>query len=167
MSVQLLGVFDDGSKAATAVAAVRGENVGEVLVYSPTPNHAVDRALDMKVSPVRTFTLVGGLLGCAFGFALPIYTVLDWPLITGGKALISIPAFVVIAFELTILFGAIAGFVGFLGLSGLPGLRRKAVNDPRFSNDRFGVLVTCGENQREAVMSHLQRAGAEEVNDHA
>ncbi len=167
MSVQLLGVFDDGSKAATAVAAVRGNNVGEVLVYSPTPNYAIDRALDMKISPVRTFTLVGGVLGCICGFALPIYTVLDWPLITGGKSLISIPAFVVIAFELTILFGAIAGLAGFLGLSGLPSLRRKAVEDPRFSNDRFGVLVTCEESQRETVQRYLQDAGAEEVKGHA
>ena len=56
------------------------------------------------MSPVRVFVLVGGLLGCLSGFALPIYTVLDWPLITGGMPLISIPPFVVIAFELTILF---------------------------------------------------------------
>ena len=165
MSVQLLGVFDDESKAATAVASVRGDNLGEVLVYSPTPNHAVDRVLDMKTSPVRTFTLAGGLLGCVCGFALPIYTVLDWPLITGGKALISLQAFAVPAFALTILFGAIGSFAGFLSLSGLPNLWKKAVNDPRFSNDRFGGLVTCGENQREAVLHHLEQAGAEEVND--
>ena len=167
MSMRLLGVFDDGSKAAAAVTAVRDSNLGEVLVYSPTPNHAIDRALDVKVSSVRTFTLVGGLLGCVSGFALPIYTVLDWPLITGGKSLISIPAFVVIAFELTILFGAIAGFVAFLGLSGLPSLRRKTVDDPRFSNDRFGVLVTFEEGHRETVLAHLRDAGAEEVNAHA
>jgi len=167
MTMRLLGVFDDGSKAATAVTSVRGNNVGEVLVYSPTLNHAIDRALDMKVSPVRTFTLAGGLLGCICGFALPIYTVLDWPLITGGKSLISIPAFAVIAFELTILFGAIAGLAGFLGLSGLPSLRRKTVEDPRFSNDRFGVLITCEESQGETVRGYLQDAGAEEVKDHA
>ncbi len=167
MTMRLLGVFDDGLKAAAAVTAVRGDNTGEVLVYSPTPNHAIDSALDTKVSPVRTFTLVGGLLGCVCGFALPIYTVLDWPLITGGKSLISIPAFVVIAFELTILFGAIAGFAGFLGLSGLLSLKKKAVDDPRFSNDRFGVLVTFEESQRGTVLAHLKDAGAEEVKSHA
>ena len=53
-----------------------------------------------RVSPVRLFTLVGALLGCTAGFSLPIYTVSAWPLITGGKPLFSIPAFVVIAFEL-------------------------------------------------------------------
>ena len=166
MSVKLLGVFDDGTRAASAVDAVRDAALGEVVVYGPTPNHAIDRALDMQVSPVRTFTLVGALLGCLTGFALPIYTVLDWPLITGGKALISIPPFVVIAFELTILFGALGGLLGFLSLAGLPGLGRKTVDDPRFSNDRFGVLVTCEGPQRDAVMNHLRQAGAEEVNDH-
>ena len=167
MSVRLLGVFNDGSKAARGVAAVLGAQLGEVVVYGPTPNHAIDRALDEQVSPVRTFTLVGGLLGCVAGFALPIYTVLDWPLITGGKALISIPPFVVIAFELTILFGALAGLVGFLGLAGLPSLRRKTMDDPRFTNDRFGVLVTCDGVHREAVVNHLRQSGAEEVDDHA
>ena len=104
-----------------------------------------------------------GLLGCFAGFALPIYTVLDWPLITGGKPLISIPPFVVIAFELTILFSAIAGVIGFLGLSGLPRFGPARVSDPRFSNDRFGVAVTCDGAKEDRVTTCLEQAGAEEV----
>ena len=94
----------------------------------------------------------------------------DWPLITGGKALYSIPPFVVIAFELTILFGAIAGMLGFLTLSRLPrlpGLARPATtlaSDPRFSHDCFGVLIPCDdESQREAARAALEAAGAVEI----
>ena len=162
----ILGIFTDSAKAARAVAAVRRDQLGEVVVYGPAPDHAIDRALQVKVSPVRTFTLIGGLLGCATGFALPIYTVLDWPLITGGKPLISIPPFVVIAFELTILFGAVSGLIGFLVLTGLPKFRQPAVSEPRFTDDRFGVLVTCAEEQGTAVHALLEQAGAEEVKNH-
>jgi len=165
--MRLLAVFDDGDKAAEAIRAVTGDARDEVVVYSPTPDHAIDHALDVQVSPVRAFILVGGLLGCVAGFALPIYTVLDWPLITGGKALISIPAFVVIAFELTILLGAIGGLVAFLALARLPSLGRSPVNDPRFTNDRYGVLVACDRDRADAVRERLRAAGAEEVTDHA
>lgn len=161
----LLGVFDDGTKAAAAIGAIREEALGRIVVYSPTPNHSIDHALEVPTSPVRTFTLVGGVAGCILGFALPIYTVLDWPLITGGKPLISIPPFVVIAFELTILGGAVCGFIGFLGLSGLPSLFGKRVSDPRFTNDKFGVLVTCDKANDDAVRAHFIAAGSEEVND--
>ncbi len=163
----LLGVFDDGSKAAAAIIAIQHDALGRVDVYSPTPSHAIDQALDIQVSPVRTFTLIGGLFGCIVGFALPIYTVLDWPLITGGKPLLSIPPFVVIAFELTILFGATFGLLGFLGLARLPNPFRKRVSDPRFTNDKFGVLVTCDAARVDAVRAHLLAAGCEEVSDHA
>ena len=107
--VNVLGIFDRGKTAAVCARAILDEGLGEVVAYSPVPDHALDQALHVAVSPVRLFVLVGGLLGCATGFLFPIYTVMDWPLITGGKPLISIPAFVVIAFELTILLAAIGG----------------------------------------------------------
>ena len=166
----LLGVFDDGAAAARAITRLGDGGLVGVTAYAPAPHHDIEAALDEPVSPVRTFTLVGALLGCASGFALPIATVRDWPLITGGKALISIPPFVVIAFELTILFGALAGMLGFLTLSRLPrlpGLSRQPtglVSDPRFSHDRFGVLVPCDSDaQADAARAALDAAGALEI----
>ena len=166
----MIGVFDDGTAAARAITRLRDGGIGGVTAYGPVPHHDVEAALAEPVSPVRTFTLVGALLGCASGFALPIATIRDWPLITGGKALYSIPPFVVIAFELTILFGALAGMLGFLTLSRLPrlpGLSRPATtlaSDPRFSHDCFGVLVPCdGEAQSEAARAALEAAGALEI----
>ena len=167
MSARILGVFDDGDKSAAAIERIQAAGITDIVAYGPAPNHAVDQALRMQVSPVRLFTLIGGLLGCASGFALPIYTVLEWPLITGGKPLISIPPFVVIAFELTILLGAIASVIGFLLLAGLPRLKKPVLDDPRFTNDRFGVLVSCADEQAEAVRRHFGQAGAEEVTNHA
>ena len=163
--VQTLGVFDSGTKTADAITRLRATGIKTFKAYSPTPDHAIDQALHVEVSPVRTFTLIGALLGCFTGFAFPIYTVYDWPLITGGKALVSIPPFVVIAFELTILFGAIGGLIGFLWLAGLPMLKRPVVDDPRFTNDKFGLLVSCEESQTAGMRAALEASGAEEVKD--
>jgi hypothetical protein len=173
MNAHVLGIFDAASKAAAAAATLRAarhdEAVADVSVYAPTFDHAIDAALGPGKSPVRVFTLVGGLVGCVLGFAFPIYTVLDWPLMTGGKAIISIPPFVVIAFELTILLGALMTVVGFLLCSGLPRLRAHgssnapALYDRRFSDDRWGVLVTCAADRVAAVRAQLERDGAEEV----
>ena len=48
----------------------------------------------------------------------------------------------VIAFELTILFGALATVIGLFILSRLPKVRPAVVYDPEFSSGRFGVYVT-------------------------
>ena len=162
-TIRILGVFDEPAKAAVAVATAQDAGVTRVDAFSPAPDHTLEQLMRAQVSPVRAFTLVGALLGCTAGFALPIYTVSAWPLITGGKPLISIPPFVVIAFELTILFGAIFGMAGFLLLAGLPRLKRRHIGDPRFSNNCFGVEITCDEEQAVAARSLLANAGAIEV----
>jgi len=175
MNVHVLGIFDAASKAAAAAATLRAARldraIADVSVYAPTFDHGIDAALGGGKSPVRVYTLIGGLIGCVLGFAFPIYTVLEWPLITGGKAIISIPPFVVIAFELTILTGALMTVVGFLLSSGLPRVRRRggsnassgALYDRRFSDDRWGVLVTCAADRAAAVRAQLEHDGAEEV----
>ena len=163
--VTVLGVFDHGRQAALGARAIVDGDLGKVVAYSPVPDHDLDQALHVTVSPVRLFVLIGGLLGCATGFLFPIYTVLDWPMITGGKPLISIPPFVVIAFELTILFGAIGGMVGFLLMARLPRLTGKPAPDERFSNDMTGIQVICAPKEAAAVRACLERAGAREIKD--
>ena len=87
------------------------------------------------------WTLVGGLTGTATGFALTIWTSMDWPLVVGGKPIVSIPAYIIIAFELTILFGALSTLIGLFILSRLPDVRSAVVYDPEFTAGRYGVYV--------------------------
>ena len=104
-------------------------------VLTPVPVPAVESILRQPPSLLRFFTLAGGLTGAVCGFAFTIFTVKDWPLITGGKPLISIPPFVIIVFALTILFGALASFAGFLLLARLPpltGIQAPVEHDNRF-----------------------------------
>ena len=66
-----------------------------------------------------------------------------WGITLGGKPAVSIPPYVVIAFELTILFGGIATLIGMVVLGRLPRFTPSPTYDPRFTNDRFGVAVHC------------------------
>ena len=81
--VRILAIFGDGASAARAASLLRAHDVGDVLAYSPTPDHSILSELQHDVSPVRLFTLIGAGLGCFLGVAFPVYTMLDWPLIFG------------------------------------------------------------------------------------
>ena len=94
-----------------------------------------------RESPVRVFTLVGGLTGAATGFAFTTWTSMDWPLVTGGKPIVAIPTSVVIAFELTVLFGALSTLIGVFVLSRLPFTKPIVIYDPEFVAGRYGVYV--------------------------
>ena len=161
----MLAIFRDGSSAARAALAVRTQGFGAVVTFSPTPDHAILGALRQDVSPVRLFTLVGAVVRRSPSSTLPPYTMLDWPLITGGKPTISIPPLVVISFAVTMLFGALGAVAGFLSLSGLPALAPPASYDSRFSEDRFGVLVTCESDQADVIRACLRESGAEELQE--
>jgi len=104
----LLASFIHVDAAADAIRALRARGIRDLVVYSAAPNHEIEEALDHRVSPVRLFTLIGGLTGCAAGFGMTLWMSHDWPVVVGGKPIGSIPPYVVIAFELTILLGALS-----------------------------------------------------------
>lgn len=170
----VVGVFAHVDTTVQALEALHAGGHRDLRVYTPVPVHEIEEVLErgQPVSTVRLFTLVGALTGTASGFFLTIWSAVQWGLVTGGKYLIatpdgiigsSIPAYVVIAFELTILFGGIATLLGMVILGRLPRLRPSPAYDPRFSSDRFGVAVQCPPDRRAAVRQLLERAGAEEV----
>ena len=103
-----------------------GFSPNKMKIIMPHPDHDVEHLMEKYVpkSKLKFFTLVGALIGCISGFALTGLTVWDWPLITGGKPLMSWPAFVVIAFELTILIGVLVSFGGFIFLARFPDFKR-------------------------------------------
>ncbi|MFQ6110393.1 MAG: DUF3341 domain-containing protein [Nitrospinota bacterium] len=159
----VLGVFPHPEGGLRALRELKSAGFRGFSFHSPVPLEEVDEVLEEGVSPVRFFTLTGGILGCAAGFALTIATTLEWPLITGGKPIVSLPPFIIIAFELTILLGALGALLGLLVKARLPRLRLKPIYEGSFSNDRFGLFVPCQKDQVAHISETLKRAGAEEV----
>lgn len=161
----VLGVFAHVDTTVRALEELRAKGYHDLTVYTPVPVHEIEDVLerDRPVSRVRLFTLIGGLTGTVSGFLLTIWSALVWGLTTGGKPVVSIPPFVVIAFELTILFGGLATLIGMVVLGRLPRLTPSPTFDPRFTNDRFGVAVHCATGRGGSVREVLRGAGAEEV----
>ena len=115
---------------------------------------------------MRWVCIAGGVLGLTGGFSLCIYSVLSWPLVTGGKELVSLPPFVTIGYESMILLGGILNLLGMLALGRLPQTRRRAPYDPRFSEDKIGVWVPASGEEARRVEETLRGHGADEVTVH-
>ncbi|MBZ5590273.1 MAG: DUF3341 domain-containing protein [Acidobacteriia bacterium] len=157
----VLGVFAEVAAAAGAVRTLRKGGHAEIRFAAPAPYPELVEALGRPRSRLDSVTLSGAALGVAGGFALCIGTALAWPLMTGGKPIVSIPPFVIIAFELSVLVGACVNLAA-LAFSAGRGRRRRAVPyDPRFSADRIGVFVVGGDLG--AAERTLRAGGAEEV----
>lgn len=157
----LLAGYRHVDAAVDAIRSLKEVGYRDFTVYSPAPNHEISNAVGHKVSPVRLWTLIGGLTGCVSGFAMTLWMSYDYPIVVGGKPLGSIIPYVVIAFELTILLGALSTLAGMA--FHIWRNRRAAPHDPRFTDDRIGIFVPCPVERRRKVEELLRSAGAEEV----
>ena len=167
MSSNVKGVFAHLDCLMTGIDRLERAGYDNMIVAAPLPRHEIEDAMYKgKPSPVRWWTLCGGILGASTGFILQSLTALDWPMaIPGGKPLVAIPPFMVIVFECTILFGGLATFLGMLYHFRLPTNSMEVeVCDPRFSDDHFGLILKDVDpaRQKEAV-EILAGAGAIEV----
>ncbi len=119
------------------------ESVIDILMPYPLPE--AQQLMNPEPSQLKVFAFTGALCGFAFGLFLTIYSVLSWPLIIGGKPLISIPPFLIIAYTLTILFGALASFFGFLWLSRLPRIPALFAAEQWEEDGRFAIVLKADE----------------------
>ncbi len=163
----VLGVFYYVDDVEETVKALRGLGHQEIVVTSPVPHHAIEKALGQGPSLVRWVTATGAFLGATGGFALCIYSMFSWPLVVGGKELTSLPPFVIIGYESMILIGCLSNLIGMLALGRLPQLTSPSPSDPRFSEDRIGVWVPCRGDEAERAYELMKGHGAEEVKLHA
>lgn len=160
----LLGLFREPEQAARAVAGLRAAGVQgrdlDVLTDTPYPEGAFGE------EPVRhrlyLFTLAGALAGLVVGLLLTIGTQLSYPLVTGGKPILSIPPMLTIVFEGTMLGAIVFTVLGVVFESRLPRLGGQ-LYDPRISEGYLGVLVRPAEGHAAAAERELRAAGAVEI----
>jgi len=140
--------FDDEVPLLIAVKKLIENKEIITDVLSPFPVHGLDPALSMRRSRIPIGGFIIGALGTlvAFVFQSWVFTV-SYPLIIGGKPFFSIPTFIPITFEVTILFGGVAMAVAFLVRSKLkPDIRFEPV-DEKITDDAFVILIEAGEGE--------------------
>jgi hypothetical protein len=134
--------FDDEVPLLHAVEKLREGKENIIDVLSPFPVHGLDEALSIKRSRIPVGGFIFGALGAilAFGFQAWVFTV-SYPLIIGGKPFFSVPTFIPITFEVTVLFAGLSMVAAFLIRSKLkPEISFDPV-DERITDDRFVILV--------------------------
>jgi hypothetical protein len=156
------GFFAEEETCARAIEALLAAGWAP-RAFSPHASEKMSAALRHRRSPVRFWVLLGGISGCLSGFALTIGLSTEYPHRTAGMPIVSLPPFVIIAFELTILFGALSGVLGFLLHARLPRADLLPGYSPEFTNDRFGIAIRCARSKRARVEAELRAAGAVEV----
>ncbi|HYQ81024.1 MAG TPA: DUF3341 domain-containing protein [Anaeromyxobacteraceae bacterium] len=157
----VLGSFAEPSAAAGAVRALRDAGFADVRAAMPAPFPEVVAAIGKPRSAIDLVTFPGALLGLLCGIALTVGTSLAWPLVTGGKPIVSVPPFVIVIFEVTVLIGSLTNLAAVSAGSWHGGRARVFPAHRRFNADRIGVYAVGGE----AALAEriLRQCGAEEV----
>jgi hypothetical protein len=161
--------FDDEVPMLQAVRKLL-ENKETILdVLSPFPVHGLDNALAIKRSRIPVVGFIFGALGAilAFGFQAWVFTV-SYPLIIGGKPFFSVPTFIPITFEVTVLFGGLAMVAAFLFRSKLkPELEFETI-DENITDGLFVILIDSAEGKTtlESIKSALSGIQTIKINEH-
>ncbi len=160
MAESLIATYEYEEDFLDVAGKLKGMNV-PLTVMTPIPMHDVEKVLGIGKSKVRFFSLAGAILGGLSGFALAVGTAMVFVLPTGGRPIIPIPPYLVIGYEMTILFGVLATLLGFHVVSRLPAWE-EAPYTPEANIDRFVISVPI-EGDVSAVESVLREGGADQV----
>ena len=115
----LFGLYDDETDLLSAIEVANKEHLDIMDVYTPFPVHGLDPLLGLEESRLHQAGFIYGAIGALFGFSFMTWVfVRDWPTIFGGKPYWSVPAFIPITFELTVLFASIGMVVTFYTVCG-------------------------------------------------
>ncbi len=163
-----VGIFDHEDKVKEAVKALRGEGVKIEEVYSPYAIHGIDDLLGYRMSRLPIAAFLFGMTGTSLALFFLFWTMgYDWPMIIGGKNFASLPPFIPVTFELTVLLAAFGMVFTFFVASDLKPWARPRIFDPRITNDKFAVVVAAEHNSKpqSEIEALMRNAGAEEVNE--
>ena len=160
----VIGLFTDVDRAADAMDSVKAagfeQGEYEVLTGTPYPEGTFGEA--EPVHKLYRFPLIGAACGFIVAILLTAGTQLAYPLVTGGKPILSIPPMTIIIYEGTMLSAILFTVLGILFESRLPRLFMGAY-DTRITEGYIGISVTTKEEKVGAAEDALRTAGAEEI----
>jgi Protein of unknown function (DUF3341) len=165
----LMAEFRTPHEVVEAARRVHEAGYRKIDGYSPYPIEELSEALGQHHSPLPKIVLIGGIVGLLAGIGLEYWaSVIEYPMNIGGRPFNSWPAFIIPAYETTILFAAASAVLGMLALNGLPEPYHPVFNVPGFvlaSRDKFFICIEARDPKfdREATKTFLGGLGASEV----
>ena len=151
----LMAEFDNVNDAITAARRTYGAGYRKIDAYSPFPVEELSEAIGFHKNGVALVCLIGGLLGGTGAFTLQWWiNTISYPVNIGGRPFNSWPSFIIVTFEMTILFGGLSAVFGMLALNGLPMPYHPVFNVPQFesvTNDHFFIVIFSSDKNYDAV----------------
>jgi hypothetical protein len=157
----LVAFFDDEQRLLDGARAARAAGLEIRDAFVPYAVHGLDEAMGLRRSRLPLVCFGAGVTGGALALSFELWTsASSWALNVGGKPFASVPAFIPVTFELTVLSAALASAAAFFFRSRLfPGNKASAL--PRVTDDRFALVL---ERDGEGARDLLRAAGAVELN---
>ena len=164
----IVGIFDDEDILLHAVEHIREKGVKISEVFSPFPVHGLDDALGYKRSRLPIAAFLFGLTGTSLALFTQIWMLgFDWPMIIGGKNHASLPPFIPVTFEFTVLLAAF-GMVGtFFIVCDMKPYGWPRQFDLRSTDDKHVMAIDLAANKlsKDELSRILKDNGASEINE--
>lgn len=164
--IGILAEYDSASAIFHACEQVRDAGFRRFDSYTPFPVHNLDKAMGLGPSYLPWLVLIAGVTGASLAMLFMVWaSAYDYPLNIGGKPTFSIPAFIPVTFEVTILFSGLTAVFGMYFLNGLPVYHHPLFDIAKFAkatDDRFFIMIEVRDKKydRERVIDFLNRTGA-------
>ena len=160
----ILGLFEDANYAAEAGDALKEADISEesydFLTDAPYPEGAFGEREERH--RLYVFPLVGALVGLTIGILMTSMTQMAYPMVQGGKPILSLPPMAVVTYESTMLTAIVFTIIGIVFESRLP-KTKQGLYDTRITEGYIGVLVNVEEDQLQRVYNILTQAGAIDI----
>ena len=167
----LMAEFDTPVEIVHAARRTSEAGYKKIDAYSPFPIEELAEAIGFHHNGVPLVTLIGGLLGGLAAYLLQWWiATISYPVNIGGRPLQSWPSFIVVTFEMTILFAGIFSVFGMLALNGLPMPYHPVFNVPRFAfatKDRFFLIIFSSDAKYDsaATRAFLESLGPVSISE--
>lgn len=166
----VMGLFSNFEEAFATIADIRmhevpGVSVDDVTLKSPIEHPEIEEILGDRGSPVPKCGLFGAIFGATFGFlflSAAQATFLVQP--QGGKAVITLPANIVLSYEMLILFGVLSTVAGFV-ISARLMTKRHPLYSEKVSLDQIGVMLELDEKNVNPVKDLFKKHKVLEIRE--
>lgn len=164
----LVGLFDDDHDLLHAVDAVRKAGYKITDVYTPFPVHGLEHKMGLRPTKLHTAGFVFGATGLTTALTMITFaSTRNYPTNFGGKPFFSLPSWVPISFEHTVLFASVGMVIAFYYLCNMYPGKQPEIIDPRSTDDKFLMTFELtgseGDEYISEVSALLKHEGAVEI----